>query len=573
MRFSLPMSLSLRLFAALALLIGSSPALAVGGTLNSYASVSNISGTTLTVSTTTGFAAGDTVIVIQMQGATVDRTNAASHGTVSAVNSAGRFEYATIASTGASTITLSSTLATSFQASGAVQVVRVASYTNVVIDSTTIAPPWDGSVGGVVAIDATGSLTLTSSINVSGRGFRGGSAPATGTFSCGSSSTAYTGTATAGAGNKGEGATVNNSSHAAYRGRQSSGGGGGNPMDAGGGGGANAGTGGIGGREESPCNGATGGLGGASLSYTGNDRLFMGGGGGSGSATGQSAFAAGGRGGGIVLLRVNSLIGNGGQVTADGSGGTGEIANGAGGGGAGGAIAIRAASGSGSVTVRAVGGAGGGIADSGTAHGPGGGGGGGFIGYAGSLSGVSFSSTIGGGGAGSTTEGLNLGEINWGATGGSSGSLSFAFSLPAIAPQVPQLSVTKASALFATGSNGVFYIPGNFIEYTVTVSNTGTGAADGGSMALDDTLPTNVTFFNGDHDGSGNPLLVSGGGGLTCCSAANVSFRNAAGVPLSPQPGYGATGIDASIQRIVITPTGALAAGGTLTIRFRVQIK
>ena len=49
-------------------------------------------------------------------------------------------------------------------------------FSNLTIDNlaSVVAQPWDGSTGGVVAIDVLNTLTVNGTIDVSGQGFRGG---------------------------------------------------------------------------------------------------------------------------------------------------------------------------------------------------------------------------------------------------------------------------------------------------------------------------------------------------------------------------------------------------------------
>ena len=562
-----------------ALTLAPAPALAVSGILNSYASVSAVSGSTLTVSTTSGFNVGDRVLVIQMQGASVNTSDTANHGDIAGYGGAGTFEYGTIASIGAGSVTLSAGLANSYSTSGNVQVVRVASYGSVTVDGTVTAPAWNGSTGGVVAIDASGTLTLSANISASLLGFRGGTLGAREpTFDCIDSDFVYTDFAFAGAGNKGEGIAKIDSTNSSYRGKRANGGGGGNPVDSGGGGGGNYGAGGNGGHEDSRCGDTNGGLGGAALSY-GTTKLFMGGGGGSGSKEGtQTITGTATAGGGMIFLRAGTLVGNGGTIQANGASGSANAGHGSDGGGAGGAIAIRATSVSGTVTVQANGGSGGSDVGNSYARGPGGGGGGGVVATAGVSCGSFNTSTSAGlagfssvGSGGTMWRGNFVVGPNWGANSGTAGACITNFAIPSISG-APNFTMTKTSAPFAGGSNGGFLIPQNFVEYTITITNGGSGACDAGSMIVVDPLPSSLTFFNGDHDGSGNPLLVSNGSGASCCSAANVVFRNAGGANLSPQPGYGSTGLDPTIRQIAITPTGALNPGASMTIKFRVQI-
>src|SRR5687768_15073731 len=72
----------------------------IGGTINTYTAVTfpGPCPNKLTVADGTGFTAGNTVIIIQMQGAVIDETNTAAFGTITSYNSAGLWEKAVISS-------------------------------------------------------------------------------------------------------------------------------------------------------------------------------------------------------------------------------------------------------------------------------------------------------------------------------------------------------------------------------------------------------------------------------------------------------------------------------------------
>ena len=65
---------------------------ASGTIVNSYAKVTSIAGSSLNVSTTSGFAAGDRAVIIQMQGAMTVTSDNSTHGDVTGYGTAGRFE-------------------------------------------------------------------------------------------------------------------------------------------------------------------------------------------------------------------------------------------------------------------------------------------------------------------------------------------------------------------------------------------------------------------------------------------------------------------------------------------------
>src|SRR5437764_11637682 len=87
-----------------ALSINSEAATNISGVINIYTpvtSITNCSCPTLdcpqvTVNSSTGFAVGDKILIIQMKGARVDSSNTSSHGSVLNLYDAGSYEYATI---------------------------------------------------------------------------------------------------------------------------------------------------------------------------------------------------------------------------------------------------------------------------------------------------------------------------------------------------------------------------------------------------------------------------------------------------------------------------------------------
>lgn len=154
----------------------------INGTINNYSKVTAIpSATSLTVSSTTGFAAGNKILIIQMQGATVNPiTYTSAFGNITNINNAGNYETATIASVAGSTINLSNALTRTYTPSGNVQIVSVPQYNaGVTVTGTLTAAAWNGSTGGVLALEscgsgANGTITLNADIDVNNKGFRPG---------------------------------------------------------------------------------------------------------------------------------------------------------------------------------------------------------------------------------------------------------------------------------------------------------------------------------------------------------------------------------------------------------------
>jgi hypothetical protein len=462
---------------------GTNGGVAITGVVNTYypgTATANAGVTAISVGASSGsataIAAGDLLLVIQMQDATINSGNNNNYGAnagtgrgQTALNNSGIYEYVvaqgpvtagsvSILSGGAGGVLLN----TYTNAAGAAgqgqrrfQVIRVPQYSSVTLGAGLTALLWNGSVGGVLAIDVSGTLTLggqTASVN--GQGFRGGGGRFLTGDTTGVTDTDYRSLSTDTAhGSKAEGiagtprwVAPNNITTTPYpaaidtappagtdgypngsyaRGAPGNAGGGGtddnstvdNGQNSGGGGGGNGGIGGQGGNTWF-TNQPTGGIGGASFAATAT-RLAMGGGGGAGSANNNNTndFSHGGRGGGIIQLRMNAASGTG-TLSASGLDAPDQQQDGGGGGGAGGSVyAVKCAAGAGDLTGITVSAQGGTGADAnwtaGDFHGPGGGGAGG----------VRFSSSaLAGGSVAGAANGVATTATAFGATAGAAGT-------------------------------------------------------------------------------------------------------------------------------------------------------
>jgi hypothetical protein len=335
---------------------------------------------TLTVEDEAGFSAGELVLVLQVY---ADGT-APGPGTPGPIelsaSNAGSWELARLESVGPGKLSLTAPLVSSFSAPGS-QVVRVPEYTSVHVlsSSSIVAPPWDGSSGGVLAFLATGAVLNQGVISADAAGFRGGTfEPVTPQLSgCTEPNQSQ---ATGGA-QKGEG-IFSKAPGAPTHGYAAlgNGAGGGNCDDGGGGGGGHGGVGGQGGyTTDTDGSRDVGGRGGLALRYSPTARLMFGGGGGAGEGAGAGRGTSGGVGGGIVYIRARDLQGTLGTLTANGESAADASNDGAGGGGAGGHITIRVRDRLDCASLEANGGAGGNNTDGTKVHGPGGGGGGGVV--------------------------------------------------------------------------------------------------------------------------------------------------------------------------------------------------
>jgi hypothetical protein len=333
----------------------------------------------VTVRSTAGFRAGDTVLIIQMKGARMDTTESSTFGTIVDYDDAGNFEFAIVASVAGSTVYLRDRLLHHYTPSGLVQLIRVPHYDNANVSATVTAPAWDGSSGGVVALDVAGTLTMDADIDVSGLGFHGGRTGVSNERNIQLYSSPLSGGL---GGEKGEGVILDDPARNACRGPRGNGGGGGNAHNAGGGGGGNGGAGAVGGNQYSGYTPLLlGGLGGRALiAPPPGDRIFFGGGGGGGHQN-DNVGTAGAAGGGIVIIRAAQLEGRSHAVTAAGRDAARAGNDGAGGGGAGGTVLLDIGTSISAVTVDLHGGAGGNNSNNDLpgCHGTGGGAGGGTL--------------------------------------------------------------------------------------------------------------------------------------------------------------------------------------------------
>ena len=348
----------------------------ISGTINIYTNVTGISSNVVTVGNATGFAAGDRVLLIEMKGATITTGNVPAFGTITGYGNAGNYEYLTVASVAGNNITMTLNPCQTYTMTGAVQLIRVPVYTNPNITGTLTSTPWNGTIGGVVAFEATGTVTFNANINVGGAGFRGG-AMYSGFFNC--NDPAY---ANGTAGKKGEGIAAAPAGQDANRAPLANGGGGSNTGNPGAGGGGNYGNGGRGGIDWSGCGTTTSyGLGGHQLTMLAT-KAFFGGGGGGGYQDNGLPCTGGTNGGGIVMIKANQIIGNGFTIQANGVDQTVNTdSEGAGAGGAGGAVYLWCPTYTSTLNINVKGGNGGSINNTlwnGYCHGPGGGGGGGY---------------------------------------------------------------------------------------------------------------------------------------------------------------------------------------------------
>lgn len=563
------------------------------GTINTYypgTATANAGSTQITLGVPSGSATpistGDLLLVIQMQDAAIDSTNTDSYGDgvtgppasgSTSLNSAGNYEYVKATSTlaagvgGTVTIagdgagggllyTYTSAAFSATQGQRTFQVIRVPQYSTATLSSTLTALKWNGSVGGVLALDVAQQLTLGGTVDLSGFGFRGGLGRVL-TGGAGTN-TDYRTLATINTdASKGEGiagtphfvTTQGNTGVEGYpngsysRGAPGNAGGGGtdadpvaNDQNAGGGGGGNGGTGGMGG-DGWKATLPTGGFGGAAFPAS-VSRISLGGGGGAGTTNNGTSDpntnttginSSGGVGGGIIIIRAGAVIGAG-TLQANGTDALNVMNDAGGGGGAGGTIVVLTVSGVlTGLTANAHGGKGGsawltqapGTPYPGNRHGPGGGGGGGVV----LVSTLPLAaSNITGGANGATT----TANDSYGSSPGSAlaGPISVGNSSAPGAGSGAQcstdLAITKTSS-----PNPV--ITGNILTYTITATNNGLSTAP--AVTVTDPLPANVTYVSATP--SQGSCSQSAGtvtcnlGSILAGASASITVKVTAGAP------------------------------------------
>jgi large repetitive protein len=385
--------------------------------------------TSVTTDGTCTLECGDLVMIYQAQGASVNSTNTDQYGTITAYNNSGLYEFNYVVGGSGGNVLVQSPWQNSYTAAGKVQIVKVPQYTTLTVNAgASIVPSlWQDAggfrKGGIVAIHATGAVTVNGVIQANASAFRSGAVEQNTSNSGGAAVPDWVTTSSSLSAEKGEGIAGFSADYDAIggrygRGAPANGGGGGNGHNAGGGGGANANNGNIyngygvmcttcpgtaawnldpffiangalanssgGGRggytygannqnalTTAPANTswggdyrrAVGGMGGHPLTIIPATRIFFGGGGGIGDSN-NSGNQPGGRGGGIVYIIAPS-VGGVGSISANGGNALNQISTNTGGandapsGGGGGGSVIVKSTVTGSVAINATGGKGG----------------------------------------------------------------------------------------------------------------------------------------------------------------------------------------------------------------------
>jgi uncharacterized repeat protein (TIGR01451 family) len=148
-----------------------------------------------------------------------------------------------------------------------------------------------------------------------------------------------------------------------------------------------------------------------------------------------------------------------------------------------------------------------------------------------------------------------------------------------VIPQ-PSLTILKLSAVISdpVSVSNPKRIPLAVVRYDVSVTNTGPGTVDSGTLVITDPIPTDASMYV--STASGDPVVFVNGtpaSGLTYNYATHVTYSSV-GVsgPWTHSPVPDANGFDAAVRAVRIAPIGVMSAAGggnpSFTIQFRVRI-
>jgi len=311
-----------------------SPCSGISNIINSYTPVLAFDPckNMLTVEDASAFNTGDTVMIIQMKGATIDSTNTATFGTITNYGNAGNYEFNYVKSKTGNIIELTNILNRQYSIpSGKVQLIRVPYYQSALITATLTCLPWDGNKGGVLVLNVRDTVEMNADINTTGKGFLKGTMHNSNinVATC-DVTNYYHPDNTVDAAGKGEGIAFLSSNRNSGKGPAANGGGGGMNTNSGGGGGSNGNIGGRGGNEwNNGCPNyltiSNWGYPGKSLSYNNAaNKIFMGGAGGAGHCNNQfddptvNADYNGGNGGALIIINADYIKNNSKKIISKG---------------------------------------------------------------------------------------------------------------------------------------------------------------------------------------------------------------------------------------------------------------
>lgn len=154
----------------------------------------------------------------------------------------------------------------------------------------------------------------------------------------------------------------------------------------------------------------------------------------------------------------------------------------------------------------------------------------------------------------------------------------------------PSLTHTKSVQVVSDPVNGTSFpksIPGSVQQYTLLITNQGSGALDNNSVTVTDNLHASTKLYVGDMGGSGSGPIVFANGtpssGLTFTFAGlnsstdDIDFSNDGGATWTYTPTANPIdGCDAAVTSIRINPKGTMPGNGSgnpsFSISYRVKV-
>ena len=190
-------------------------------------------------------------------------------------------------------------------------------------------------------------------------------------------------------------------------------------------------------------------------------------------------------------------------------------------------------------------------------------------------------------GGGSTQPGALATIMTWTLGANTQWSIAAVPLMPALVPGFTNLKTVQIISDPVNGTTNPKYIPGAIAQYTVTITNDGSGSSDSNSVFITDPVPTNTKLYVNDIGGAGSgPVSFSNGSpssGLTYTFTSlgsgtdDLSFSNNGGLTWTYTPTAGADGCDANVTNIQVNPKGAFAGSSTgnpsFSLSYRVCIK
>jgi len=145
----------------------------------------------------------------------------------------------------------------------------------------------------------------------------------------------------------------------------------------------------------------------------------------------------------------------------------------------------------------------------------------------------------------------------------------------------PTMTMVKTSTVLSDPVNNTTNpkrIPLSIVRYDITLTNSGPGTVDAGTLVVTDPVPPNSALYVAT--GSGNPVVFLNGAtpsGLTYNFATQVSYSSVGDAgPWTYTPVPDADGFDPAVRALRISPAGTMSAAGSgnpsFTIQFRVRI-